>query len=105
MHLRFIAFLSTAILLAAFFTSTSLTRAPQAAIAATPAPQSGSLQLFGTEASAQAHCPHDVVVWLNIPSGIYHLKGERWYANTKRGAFVCKRQADAAGDRETRNGQ
>jgi hypothetical protein len=66
---------------------------------------SGSLQLFATENAAQAHCPRDQVVWLNTNSGIYHEKGMRWYANTKAGAFVCRREADAAGDRDTRNGQ
>jgi len=65
----------------------------------------GSLQLFASESSAQAHCPHDQVVWLNTNSGIYHEKGMRWYANTKAGAFVCRREADAAGNRDTRNGQ
>lgn len=65
----------------------------------------GSLQLFASESAAQAHCPRDVVVWLNTNSGIYHEKGMRWYANTKSGAFVCRREADAAGDRDTRNGQ
>jgi hypothetical protein len=64
-----------------------------------------SLQLFTTESAAQHHCPHDMVVWLNTASGIYHLKGERWYGNTKHGAYVCKKEADAAGDRETENGQ
>ncbi len=63
------------------------------------------IQFFTTEAAAQRHCPNDEVVWLNIPSGIYHLKGERWYGRTKNGAYVCRREADAAGDRETRNGQ
>jgi len=61
--------------------------------------------LFDTDTAAQAHCPRDTVVWLNTKSGIYHLKGERWYGRTKHGAFVCKTEADAAGDRETRNGQ
>ena len=65
----------------------------------------GSLQLFATERAAQAHCPRDVVVWLNTNSGIYHEKGMRWYGNTKSGAYVCRREADAAGDRDTRNGQ
>ena len=65
----------------------------------------GSLQLFATERAAQAHCPRDVVVWLNTNSGIYHEKGMRWYGNTKAGAYVCRREADAAGDRDTRNGQ
>ena len=66
---------------------------------------SGSLLLFASEAAAQVHCPRDVVVWLNTNSGIYHEKGMRWYGNTKVGAFVCKAEADGAGDRDTRNGQ
>ncbi|HEY0613645.1 MAG TPA: hypothetical protein VGC96_03345 [Candidatus Elarobacter sp.] len=66
---------------------------------------SGSLQLFATESAAQAHCPRDEVVWLNTNSGIYHDKGMRWYGNTKAGAYVCRREADRAGNRETRNGQ
>jgi hypothetical protein len=64
-----------------------------------------ALALFQSETQAQQHCPSDVVVWLNLPSGIYHLKGQRYYANTKRGAYVCKKEADAEGDREDRNGQ
>jgi hypothetical protein len=66
---------------------------------------SGSLQLFSSESAARAHCPKDQVVWLNTNSGIYHEKGMRWYGNTKAGAYVCRREADAAGDRDTRNGQ
>ena len=44
----------------------------------------GDLTLFSTEEKAQEHCPKDTVVWLNLPSGIYHFKGERWYGNTKK---------------------
>jgi hypothetical protein len=61
--------------------------------------------LFSTEEQAQAHCPADIVVWLNTPTGIYHFKGERWYRHTKHGGFVCKAEADQFGDRATRNGQ
>jgi len=60
---------------------------------------------FPTEQQAQQHCPKDVVVWLNLPTSIYHLKGERWYGRTKNGAYVCEKKADQAGDRATRNGQ
>lgn len=69
--------------------------------------QSPTVQLatFPTEQQAQQHCPADTVVWVNLPSGIYHFKGERWYGNTKSGAYVCQREADQAGDRATRNGQ
>ena len=63
------------------------------------------LELFQAEAAAKAHCPADIVVWLNTPSGIYHFKGMRWYGRTQHGAYVCKKEADVAGDRATRNGQ
>jgi len=61
--------------------------------------------LFDTASAAQAHCPKDVVVWLNIPSGIYHYEGERWYGRTKHGAYACEKEAIKAGDRASLNGQ
>jgi hypothetical protein len=61
--------------------------------------------LFNSESAAQAHCSRNVVVWLNIPSGIYHYKGERWYGRTKHGAYACEKEAIAAGDRASENGQ
>ena len=67
--------------------------------------QSSLPPVFSTEDEAQAHCPRDVVVWLNIPSGIYHYKGERWYGRTKHGAFACEKEAIKAGDRASENGQ
>jgi hypothetical protein len=42
---------------------------------------------------------------VNTKTGVYHLKGERWYGVTKDGAYVCRKEADAEGDRITRNGQ
>lgn len=60
---------------------------------------------FDTEALAQEHCPRDTVVWLNLPTMIWHYKGERWYARTKHGAFACEKEAAASGARGTRNGQ
>jgi hypothetical protein len=74
---------------------------PQAALVA----QAALPPLFSTESEAQAHCPKDVVVWLNIPSGIYHYQGERWYGRTKHGAYACEKEAIKAGDRATLNGQ
>ena len=65
----------------------------------------GQPPLFPSEQSAQLHCPADTVVWLNVPTGIYHLKGQRWYGRTKSGAYVCKQEADKAGDRGSMNGQ
>jgi hypothetical protein len=73
---------------------------------ASPPPISvGSLAMFDAESIAQTHCPNDQVVWLNTNSGIYHEKGMRWYGRTRHGAYVCRTEADTAGDRDTRNGQ
>jgi hypothetical protein len=79
--------------------SSATTMAPPSLVAA------AALHYFTTDDAAQAHCPRDVVVWLNIPSGIYHYKGERWYGRTKHGAYVCEKEAVAAGDRASENGQ
>jgi hypothetical protein len=64
-----------------------------------------ALETFSDEVKAQQHCPKDVVVWLNLPTMIWHYKGQRWYANTKHGAFACEKEAGAAGARGTKNGQ
>jgi hypothetical protein len=64
-----------------------------------------ALETFTDEAKAQQHCPKDTVVWLNIPTMIWHYKGQRWYANTIHGAYTCEKEAGAAGARGTRNGQ
>jgi hypothetical protein len=60
---------------------------------------------FPTEQSAQAHCPKDTVVWLNLPTMIWHYKGQHWYGRTKNGAYVCAKEAAATGARATRNGE
>jgi hypothetical protein len=60
---------------------------------------------FHSEQEAKQHCPNDTVVWVNTKTRVYHLKGERWYGATKEGAYECRREADAEGDRMTRNGQ
>jgi hypothetical protein len=62
-------------------------------------------QHFQSEQAAKQHCPNDVVVWVNVKTGVYHFKGERWYGATKDGAYACKKDADAEGDRATKNGQ
>ena len=68
-------------------------------------PAAPALTLFSTEEQAQQHCPGDVVVWLNLPTRIYHWKGMRWYGNTKNGAYMCKKDADENGNRATLSGQ
>jgi hypothetical protein len=64
-----------------------------------------ALEQFNTDAKAQQHCPTDTVVWLNLPSMIWHYKGQRYYENTKHGAYVCEKEAASAGARATKNGE
>jgi hypothetical protein len=80
-----------------FITIASLTFAP--------VPVAAAVSLFQSETEAKQHCPSDTVVWVNTPTGVYHFKGQRWYANTKHGAFVCQKEGDTAGYRATKNGQ
>jgi hypothetical protein len=54
---------------------------------------------FQTEAQAKTRCPTDVVVWLNLASRLYYPKGHLWYATSKGGAFVCRKEADEEGNR------
>jgi hypothetical protein len=70
-----------------------------------PAAAQVQVVLFQTEQTAQQHCPSDQVVWANLPTHIYHLRGQRWYGRTKSGAYVCEKEAEANGYRMTRNGQ
>ena len=57
------------------------------------------MQTFKDEQAAQRHCPADTVVWLNISSANYHVKGDPWYGRMQRGAYVCKIEADKDGMR------
>jgi hypothetical protein len=53
---------------------------------------------YASAAESKKACPHDIVVWLNTKSRYYHYKGQPWYGTTDVGAFVCKAEADMAGD-------
>jgi hypothetical protein len=97
----FVAFLVVAVCLG----TAAPAHAAQHATTALVAKATADIPMFNSEAAAQAHCPSDTVVWLNTKSGVYHEKGMRWYGRTKHGAYVCKKEADAAGYRDTRNGQ
>jgi hypothetical protein len=64
-----------------------------------------AFQQFSTENQAQQHCLSDTVVWLNVRSMMYHYKGKRWYGITKYGAYVCEKEAAAAGARPPPDGK
>jgi hypothetical protein len=64
----------------------------------TMAMAAGQPPLFASESEARQACPNDIVVWLNTKTGYYHYKGQPWYGTTTVGAYVCKAEADQAGD-------
>ncbi len=51
---------------------------------------------FTTVATAAAHCPADTVVWVNLSTKVYHFAGSKNYGATKRGAYMCEKDATPA---------
>jgi len=41
-------------------------------------------------------------VWVNLPSKIYHFAGTKSYGTTKRGAYMCEKQAIAGENRASK---
>ena len=48
---------------------------------------------FSTETEARHSCPSDTVVWANASSKTLHPSGDRYYGKTRRGAYMCEKQA------------
>jgi hypothetical protein len=47
---------------------------------------------------AQAHCPGDTVVWSTLSkTHSFHMASSKYYGKTKHGAYVCEKDATAAG--------
>jgi hypothetical protein len=84
--------------------SPTTTAAP--APAQQPSASKGSAVLdagqFVDETSAKGRCPTDTVVWVNLPSKIYHFAGTKSYGTTKRGAYMCEKEAIAAENRASK---
>ncbi len=81
-----------------------------AAPAPAPAPQTSAPKdqatleagQFANEASAKTRCPTDTVVWVNLPSKVYHFAGTKSFGTTKRGAYMCEKDAIAGENRASK---
>lgn len=58
---------------------------------------------FANDAQAKARCPTDTVVWVNLSSKVYHFAGGKSYGTTKRGAYMCEKEAIGAENRASKN--
>jgi hypothetical protein len=63
------------------------------------APAAARVHRFKTEAAAQKHCPNDEIVW-GSSRGTYYPKESPLYGKSRGGAYVCAREAYAAGWRQ-----
>lgn len=62
------------------------------------APSDLAADQFSSEAAAKAHCPSDTIVWANLGgSKAYHVSGNKYFGKTKRGAFMCQKEAERSG--------
>ncbi len=68
-----------------------------------PAGSAGTAGQFDSEAAAKAHCPSDLVVWVNTDTHVYHFAGHKTYGHTKVGKYMCEKEAIAAGNRAAKN--
>jgi hypothetical protein len=57
-----------------------------------------------TEAAQPQTPPQKGMVWVNLPTGVYHREGDRWYGKTKNGKFMSEADAVKAGYRPAKNG-
>ena len=60
------------------------------------------LDLFDSEAQAIKHCGKDAVVWLDVPSHAFWVKGQKSYARTKNGGYTCRKDATKSGNHASR---
>lgn len=92
---------SNATCLAAHRGAASTSSAPASSTPAAKTPTNPGQ--FADESQAKAHCPSDTVVWANLSSKVYHFQGSKDYGNTKRGAYVCEKDASGQGLRAAKN--
>ena len=53
---------------------------------------------FSSASAAAEHCPGDKIVWAgSSKSKAFHLSDSKFYGKTRHGAFVCEKDALAAG--------
>lgn len=73
--------------------------------ATAPSPRPPVIITIPAAAPTAAPAPVSNQVWVNLNTGVYHLKGERWYGSTTKGKFMSEADAIHAGYRPTQNGQ
>jgi hypothetical protein len=77
---------------------TAATHSPR--LTSTGAPettQTAQTNQFTSESDARSHCGTDAVVWVNTKTHVYHFAGNASFGHTKRGAFMCRADADRSG--------
>ena len=58
----------------------------------------------GGSPQVSAPAPGSGMVWVNLPSGVFHREGDRWYGKTKNGKYMTESEAIKAGYRPAKNG-
>jgi len=58
------------------------------------APASAKQNYFNKESDARKHCSGDQVTWLDMGAGFYYQKGQMPYGLTKKGAYICRADAN-----------
>ena len=55
---------------------------------------------FASEDVARQHCPGNAIVWQILPGNLFVAKTDPRFGATRRGSYMCERDAVAAGGRQ-----
>ncbi|MCK8783937.1 hypothetical protein M0638_06025 [Roseomonas sp. NAR14] len=73
--------------------------APTAPATAVPAPADTPARRFTSLRAARRACGEDPVVWANLNSRALHEAGSPYFGRTRRGAYLCRSEAERDGFR------
>jgi hypothetical protein len=85
--------------------SNAATAATSPAAAGSPAAygsQKGTAAMGTAEPVPSMNCGGTQPVWVNERSRVFHLAGDPYYGRTKRGKYMCERDAAKAGYRPSK---
>jgi len=53
----------------------------------------GAVLFFNSQPEAEAHCPNDTVVWVDLQSGVIYKLGQSTHGAARRGHYMCQKDA------------
>jgi hypothetical protein len=72
-------------------------------VSSSPVIAQNATNQFPTELAAQEYCKTSRVVWVNLNNNRYYSNRAAQYGRTKKGAYMCAKEARSAGFSRAQN--